>query len=211
MNTKPALSSRRGLRALCGIALLIVGGSGVAHASCAPAPADDGKGGFAPAVFRPAAARIGSLMAVSYQEHATIVGLWKFEMLAKSTADNKNPMPDGALVDFGTTAWHSDGTEIMNSGSRHPADGDFCLGVWDQVGPSTFVLNHMPLAWSNGAYLGPVSLRLRVSLDRRGDHFTGVFKLTQYIATLTPGHEFDETTAAVTVTGTVTATRVTVD
>jgi hypothetical protein len=205
---------RRCLRTICGLGLLIVGSSGIAHATCMSpsAPARTaGEGGFAPAVFHPDSGRGFSLMNVSFQERPSIVGLWKFEMLAKSTPDNKNPMPDGALVDFGTTAWHGDGNEIMNSGSRNPADGDFCLGVWDQVGPATYVLSHFPIAWANGAYLGPVRLRVRVNLDRSGMHFAGVFKLTQYLATLTPGHEFDETTPLVTVTGTITATRLTAD
>jgi hypothetical protein len=29
--------------------------------------------------------------------------------------------------------WHSDKTEIMNSG-RPAQDGDFCLGVWESLG-----------------------------------------------------------------------------
>jgi len=55
-------------------------------------------------------------------------------------------LPDGAPIDFGTAAWHDDGTKLMNSGSRKPADGDFCQGVWEQTGPNEFVLNHYALS-----------------------------------------------------------------
>ena len=145
---------------------------------------------------------------VSYEHDAAIVGLWKFEMLAKSTTQNQNPMPDGTLVDFGTQAWHSDGTELLNSGSRNPADGNFCQGVWEQIGPSTFKLNHLPLAWQGGAYIGPVKMSIVVSVDGSGNHFRGVFSETVYQASQTPGHEFDESTAIVTITGTITGTRI---
>jgi hypothetical protein len=118
--------------------------------------------------------------------HPAIVSLWKFEMLTK-------------------------GTELMNSGSRDPKDGDFCQGVWTQVGPLTFELLHYPLAWANGAYTGPVVLRVRVTVDRSGEHYTGVFSGTAYLASPTAGHEFDETTPLGTITGTIAATRITVD
>jgi hypothetical protein len=182
------------------IALTGLGSTGMARAACTiPDSIRDGSGHFTPAVYTP----------VSSERETAIVGLWKFEMLAKSTANNKNPMPDGALVDFGTQAWHSDGTELLNSGIRNPADGDFCQGVWERVGPSTFKLNHMPLAWGAGAYIGPVKMTMVVTVDHSGDRFWGVFSQTLYQASPTPGHEFDESAAVVTITGTITATRMT--
>ena len=61
---------------------------------------------------------------------ASIVGLWKFAFTAKGNSGNTAPFnpPDGATLDAGYVQWHSDGTEIMNSG-RDPASGSFCLGV----------------------------------------------------------------------------------
>lgn len=200
-------------RTIFGLTLAVLGSVGLAHAGCAdpawsPQPSAAAK--VTPAVFRPAAFAPAWLMAVNNAgEHATIVGLWKFEMLAKSTTANANPMPDGTLIDFGTAAWHSDGTELMNSGIRNPGDGDFCQGVWTQVGPSTFALNHYALAWTNGTYTGPANIRERVTVDASGKHFSGVFTLVQYLATVTPGHEFDQTTPLVSITGTLTGTRVT--
>ena len=148
-------------------------------------------------------------LADSEPVRAPIVGLWKFEMLAKSTATNHNPMPDGTLIDFGTAAWHSDGTELMNSGLRNPSDGDFCQGVWAAASGTTFLLNHYALAWTNGAYTGPANIRQKVTVDATGSRYTGTFTLVQYLASTTPGHEFDQTTALVSITGTVTATRIT--
>jgi hypothetical protein len=130
-------------------------------------------------------------------------------MLSKSTKKNTNPMPDGTLIDFGTAAWHSDGTELINSGIRNPADGDFCQGVWAKVDDSTFVLNHLALAWMNGSYVGPAHITERVTVGTNGSHYFGTFKIVQYLAAVTPGHEFDEDTALVTITGTIRATRVT--
>jgi hypothetical protein len=182
------------------LALMSLVSIGTARAACTiPDLTHATSGHFTPAVYR----------LTSYDHEASIVGLWKFEMLAKSTLKNKNPMPDGTLIDFGTQAWHSDGTELLNSGIRNPADGDFCQGVWEQAGPSTFTLNHMPLAWSNGAYIGPVKMSMVVSVDGTGNKFWGYFSQTLYQASATPGHEFDESTAVVTVTGTITATRIT--
>ena len=201
------------LIAAASLSLLAVGGARSARASCSiPEPTGrtfDGAS-FLPAVYRADMGSPASLLhLVADPEGAAIVGLWKFEMLAKSTSTNTNPMPDGALVDFGVTAWHSDHTEIMNSGARNPADGDFCQGVWQQAGPATFQLNHIAIAWSGGSYVGPARIQFLVTVDRSGSHYAGTFTLTQYVASITPGHEFDESAIAVRITGTVTATRLT--
>ena len=144
---------------------------------------------------------------------AGIVGLWQFTFVAKGN-DPPGP-PDGATVDAGYVTWHSDGTELMNSG-RAPTTGDFCMGVWKQVGRSTFKLNHFALAWAwdpvtpatgpgtGGAdFVGPANIREEVTLDRSGNSYQGTFTLVQYAA--------DGKTVLATVTGTITATRITVD
>ncbi|MDE2294277.1 MAG: hypothetical protein KGL36_02340 [Gammaproteobacteria bacterium] len=210
----PSRSWRSGLLiAAASLSLLAFGGARSARAACSmPGPSGRASGGasFLPAVYRTDSGSPGSLLQlVDDRDGAAIVGLWKFEMLAKSTATNTNPMPDGAVVDFGVTAWHSDHTEIMNSGARNPADGDFCQGVWKQVGPATFRLNHIAIAWGGGSYVGPAQIQFLVTVDPTGNHYAGKFTLTQYVATITPGHEFDENAVAVRITGTVTATRLT--
>ena len=97
------------------------------------------------------------------------------------------------------------------SGIRNPSDGDVCQGVWQRVGYRTFVLNHYALAWTNGTYTGPVNIRARVTVDPSGSHYSGMFVTAVYLATPTQGHEFDQSTVLATITGTFTATRVTLN
>ena len=202
MNTKQSGSPRITLAALVVTGVATLGLSGVSHAGCAPTP----QAVPAPGV---AATNLGSFLKVDYLEPRAIVGLWKFEMLAKSTPTHKNPMPDGTLIDFGTAAWHGDGTEFQTSGFRNPSDGDVCQGVWQQVGHSTFVLNHYALAWTNGSYTGPANIRAQVTVNPAGNSYTGTFTTVVYLASYVAGHEFDQNTVLATITGTFDATRVT--
>jgi hypothetical protein len=91
-----------------------------------------------PAQFRPA-----SFLLVADQEGSDdrIVGFWK----VKFVSDGSPGIPDGTVIDNAFAQWHSDGTEIMNS-SRPPATSNFCLGVWQKSGPSTYKLNHFALS-----------------------------------------------------------------
>jgi hypothetical protein len=103
---------------------------------------------------------------------ADIVGMWAITEKAKN---NPNGPPDGTPLDVGFQQWHSDGTEILNSSSRPPATGNFCLGVWKKVGPSTYRLTHKVLDYGpNGVVNGPVTIREEVTVDRSGNKFTGV-------------------------------------
>lgn len=137
----------------------------------------------------------------------SIVGLWKFVFTATS--------PFAGPFDAGYVAWHSDGTELMNSG-RAPTTGDFCMGVWKQIGRSTYKLNHFGLSWAFDAnapvtgpgtggatFIGPANVREQVTVDRSGNSYEGTFTVVQY--------EPDGVTVVATVTGTVTATRITAD
>ena len=132
---------------------------------------------------------------------ASIVGLWKFKMTAKGNVG----IPDGAPIDFGYAAWHSDGTELMNSGARPPITGDFCMGAWAKVGPSSFKLNHVGLSWdgTGTVYVGPANIKEQVTVNGGGDRYSGVFSITQYA--------IDGTTVLAHIVGIVTADRVTAD
>jgi hypothetical protein len=66
-----------------------------------------------------------------------------FVKLLQAEANKEGP-PDDTPIDSGYVQWHSDGTEIMNSG-RPPQNGDFCLGVWEKTGRSRYKLNHFAL------------------------------------------------------------------
>ena len=208
MKTKPA-GTRITLATVLLTGAAAIGLSGTSHAGCA-ATRWSGAPQTAPAPGMTLSDTQGDFIRVSDSDSArTIVGLWKFEMISKSTATHTNPMPDGTLIDFGTAAWHADGTEIQMSGIRNPSDGDVCQGVWQRVGDGTFVLNHVALAWTNGTYTGPVNIRARVTVDRDGKHYSGWFATVVYMASPVAGHEFDQTTVLASITGTFTATRVT--
>ncbi|HSV04778.1 MAG TPA: hypothetical protein VLI41_16400 [Phenylobacterium sp.] len=102
---------------------------------------------------------------------SSIVGLWSVQFLA-----------GGAMIDFGYAAWHSDGTEIMNSGGRAPSTENFCLGVWAQTGPFSYRLNHFALSYdpTSGTLNGRVNIKEDVVLDAKGASFEGPFTIDVY-------------------------------
>ena len=135
--------------ALCSIAF-----APAARAGCS------GSSDSVPRVLMPTStARTGYLPAsfalrADDSEDASIVGLWQITFTSKDTPG----IPDGTVIDAGYATWHADGTEIMNSG-RPPITGSFCMGVWKQVGRSTFKLNHRALSWDTSGmnFVGPAS------------------------------------------------------
>ena len=105
-----------------------------------------------------------------------IVGFWKFKFVSQGSTG----IPDGAVIDNGFSQWHSDGTEITNS-LRPPSTGNFCLGVYQQTGSSTYALNHFALGWDlSGNFIGPVQIRENVKLSHNGSQFTGTFTIDQF-------------------------------
>jgi hypothetical protein len=128
-----------------------------------------------------------------------IVGMWKFQFISKGNAPS---IPDGALIDYGFMQWHSDGTEIINSAGV--PGGGFCLGVWGQTGFLTYEINHFPIAFNptTGKVANYINVQEQDTLSPSGDSFTGTFTENVYDPT---GKLVDH------LTGTVTATRITVD
>ena len=99
-----------------------------------------------------------------------IVGMWSFQMTA-----------GGGTVDFGYQQWHSDGTELLNSGGRAPATENFCMGVWRQVGPSKYHLNHFALSYdSSGTLNAKVNIKEDVTINANGTSYSGPFSLDVY-------------------------------
>jgi hypothetical protein len=133
---------------------------------------------------------------------ASIVGMWEFQFIAKGNAGHTPAIPDGVLVDFGFTQWHSDGTEIQNSAGV--PGGGFCMGVWGQTGFLTFELNHFPIAFnpSTGQVAAYIQIHQQNTLSPSGDSFTGTFTQDVYDP---KGNHVDH------VVGDIVATRVTVD
>lgn len=135
---------------------------------------------------------------------ASIVGMWDVQLIAKGNATHNPPIPDGAVVDFGYSQLHSDGTEILNSGGHAPATENFCLGVWGQTGYLAYEVNHFALSYDavSGTLLNKINIREQLTLSPSGDSYSGTFTLDVYD---TSGNHVDH------VVGTVMATRVTVD
>ena len=177
----------------------------VANAGCGEMPGKSApsiRGNLQPylmqAAYRPVSY---ALVSDNNPAGANIVGLWSVQLTSQGNAG----IPNGATIDWGYAQWHSDGTEIMNSGSRAPATGNFCLGVWAKTGPSSYKLNHVALSYDAGTGLlnGTVSLREQVTVDQGGNTFSGTFTLDVY----PPG----STTVAVHLAGLIAGQRITAD
>jgi hypothetical protein len=153
---------------------------------------------FVPAVYRADSGATFLPANNTAGEDATIVGLWQFKL-------------DGFAVDWGTQAWHSDGTEIMFSGGQNPETGDVCQGVWRKVGRSTYTLNHIAMGWTapGGSFGLRIHFHMVVKLDASGNAFSGKYTVAVY--SVGPTDPFDESVEVASGTGSVTATRVTPD
>jgi hypothetical protein len=153
--------------------------------------------------------RLASLVMVSGRERSSdddsdragIVGLWKVKFVSKGNTGIG--IPDGAPLDNGYATWHSDGTEIMNSG-RVPKTGSFCMGVWKQTGRSSYKLNHFALSWdpTGTTLIGPTNIREEIVLDGNENSYSGTVTIDQYD---TEGH------LLVHISGVVSAQRITAD
>jgi hypothetical protein len=172
---------------LAGLAL-----AGQAGAACMSLPTDGSK---VPAVYRPGDTSAGAFIKADWRENDPIVGLWQFKL-------------SGTPADWGTQAWHADGTELMFSGGQNPETGDVCQGVWRRVGPSSYTLNHIAMGWiAPGQGFGlRVHMHVKVKLDASGDRFAGTYTLKVFI--VSPADPFDESNQVGEGSGDVTATRV---
>jgi hypothetical protein len=146
----------------------------------------------------------GSLRTTDYPIFvpAAIIGMWRFQLTA----------PNGQVVDQGYAQWHSDGTEIQNSGLHAPITSNFCLGVWSEVGNNSYELNHLPLAWDATGQSPANAIQLTENVKLVDpNHMTGTFKLKVYVWSTTDSLDVSPTVPVATVTGYVTATRVTIN
>jgi hypothetical protein len=207
---KMATAARSKFGLITTLGLLALATAGAANAACMmgaphqpsgtklPEPAT-----FVPSVYHPDSAK-GSFLKIDYADEYDqgIVGLCEFKFDAAP--------PFGP--DFGTQAWHADGTELTFSGGLDPATGDVCQGVWRQVGRNTYTLNHVAMGRpAPGAPFGiRVHLHFLVKLNPSGTAFKGTFTAKAYGETA--ADPFDETSPPIaTGGGNVTATRVVPD
>jgi len=143
---------------------------------------------------------------------AAIVGFWHVKFISDGVSSGiPGGVPKGAEVDAGFAQWHSDGTEIMNSGGRAPNTSSFCLSVWEKIAPGKYLLIHLAISWDPtqgpvtagipaGVMIGPGNIREAVTLAPNGETFIGSFTIDQY--------DVSGTKLAVHLQGTITGTRV---
>ena len=155
--------------------------AGVASAGCGVGEQKNG------VQFKPAAFLLVD------NEQDPIVGMWRVHFVA-----------GGETFDFGYSQWHSDGTEILNSGGRAPATENFCLGVWKKTGHNDYKLNHFALSYdaTTGQLNANVNIREHVTLDHSGNNYAGTFTIDVF----TPGG-----VQVAHIEGTITGERITAD
>jgi hypothetical protein len=144
------------------------------------------------------------LRRASSANSASIVGMWSFQLISQGNTTRSPSIADGTQLNFGYIQLHSDGTEIQNSGARSPAQENFCLGVWQKTGPSTYQVNHFALNYdaTTGTLLGKIIVVETITVSPGGTALSGTFVETVFDTT---GHKTDH------LTGQITAQRVTVD
>jgi hypothetical protein len=121
-----------------------------------------------------------------------IVGLWHVVYTAGGKTFNET-----------LDQWHSDGTEFENA-YLPPAVGDICFGVWKPTGPHTVKLHHIGWTFDGTGTTtanGTFTLDETNTVAEDGKTYSGTFTFKTF-----PNEGMGET-----VTGTMQATRITVD
>jgi hypothetical protein len=121
-----------------------------------------------------------------------IVGLWHVVYTAGGKVFNET-----------LDQWHSDGTEFENA-FLPPAAGDICFGVWKPTGWHTVKLHHIGWTFDGTGKTtadGTFTLDEANKVAEDGNTYTGTFTFKT----------FPNTGTGVEVTGTILATRITVD
>jgi hypothetical protein len=124
----------------------------------------------------------------------SIVGLWAVVYTA-----------GGATFNETLDQWHSDGTEFENA-YLAPEQGNICFGVWKAVGRRAVRLHHIgwtfdPTSNTNTAN-GTFTVDETNTVSADGKTYTGTFTFKTFDLKGNPGAD---------VTGTIAATRITVD
>jgi hypothetical protein len=135
-----------------------------------------------------------------YRDDVSIVGMWHVVFTGKTEGNGSYSLPQP--FDNSVVVWHNDGTEIMNS-ARPAQDGNFCLGVWQQTGRRQYFVNHIPWQGNDpsGNPIGGAQILESITLSPDGNHYSGKFTFQSYDTNGNP---------TLGVTGTLTATRITI-
>ncbi len=125
----------------------------------------------------------------------SVVGLWHVVYTAGGSTFNES-----------LDQWHSDGTEFENAWLP-PDTGNICFGVWKEAAPRTVHLHHVGWLFTPGSTpptaSGTFTLDEINTVSSDGKSYSGTFTFKTYDITGAP--------TGVEVTGTIAATRITVD
>ena len=184
---------------------LLLAASGAKADGCAPLPH---KTGVAPAIpfVSPHAGNLQ--FGEGFLGHS-IVGLWhvNYTAEAESGAPIFPPAPFAFLESFKT--WHADGTEFENA-FLAPSGGNICFGVWKDLGDGRAKLHHIGLMFD--ATTGQISNMFTVdekdAVGSNGQTYSGFFDFKLWPASFAA---VGVGTPIAEVTGTISATRITVD
>ena len=134
----------------------------------------------------------------------SIVGMWSFQFISMGNTTHNPSIADGTELNWGYNQFHSDETEILNSGARMPAQENFCLGVWQKTGHATYQVNHFALNYNptTGGLVGKILVVETLTVSPGGTAFSGTFVETVFDIN---GNKTDH------LTGQVTGQRITTD
>ena len=134
----------------------------------------------------------------------SVVGMWSIQFLSMGNTGHVPSIADGTQLLWGYNQLHSDETEILNVGSRSPAQQNFCLGVWQKTGPFAYQINHFALNYNTttGALISKIIVIETVTVSPGGTAYSGTFVENIFD---TMGNQTDH------LTGQIKAQRITVD
>jgi len=162
-------SRRRTMISTLGAVVFAAALAPIANAGCGEMPGKAAPAGKQPQYMQAAYRPARFVLVDNDLAGANVVGLWHVVF--------------SGGFDDGYAEWHSDGTEIMNSGFHNPSSGNFCMGVWTKTGGSSYVLTHVALAYTSTTSTSPdviVILREQVTVDHTGNRFTGMYAAQAY-------------------------------
>ena len=134
----------------------------------------------------------------------SVVGMWSIQFISMGNTTHNPSIADGTQLLWGYNQLHSDDTEILNVGSRSPAQQNFCLGVWQKTGDLAYQVNHFALNYNptTGALIGKIVVIETITVSPGGTAYSGTFVENIFD---TAGNQTDH------LTGQVKAQRMTVD
>lgn len=176
--------------ALLSMAALIFGATS-AHAACGIT----GSGSMNPVRLPMLAHAAGDQDDFGPAFRPSIVGLWHVVYTA-----------GGATFNETLDQWHSDGTEFENAWLP-PDAGNICFGVWKEARTGVIRLHHIGWTFTPGSTpptaSGTFTLDEVNTVSRDGKTYTGTFTFKTY--------DIDGSFTGTEVTGTIAATRITVE